>query len=262
MTFHMEEAIMSQRRLYALDTLSQALANATAFAAQAAGIRLLSLGVLALAGTVLAGTPLAAAQMASDAQVRVIHASPDAPPVDIWVDGAPAITGLAFGQATAHVRLPVGAHQVAVTPAGAPPESAVIAATLDLAAGQAYTVMAVGPLAEIKPLILTDQRQNGSTESHVRFVHASPGAPAVDIAVAGGPTVFRDVAFGQGSDYVDVPAGDLDLEVRVAGTDTTVLRVPGASFAEGGIYTLAAIGLAGGSPELSALAISDRSYSN
>jgi hypothetical protein len=253
---------MSRHRLFSLDTLSHALSNATAFAAQAAGVRLLGLGVVALGGALLGGSPLAGAQMAADAQVRVIHASPDAPPVDIWVDGAPAITGLAFGQATGHVRLPAGAHQVAVAPAGAPADSAVIAATLDLAPGQAYTVMAVGRLAEIKPLVLADQRQNGSTDSHIRFVHASPGAPAVDIAVAGGPTVFRDVAFGEGSDYVDVPAGTLDLEVRVAGTDTIVLRVPGASFSEGGIYTLAAIGLAGGTPELSALAVSDRSYSN
>jgi hypothetical protein len=247
----------------ALEFVDYLSRSSSVLSAPLSTLRVVGLGMVALSGVVGAPAPLAHAQMAEDlAQVRVVHASPDAPAVDVWVDGSPAITNLAFGQTTAHVRLPAGSHQVAVAPAGGPPESAVIQATLDLAPGQAYTVMAIGRLAEIRPLVLNDQRQNGMSDSHVRFVHASPGAPAVDIAVAGGPTVFSNVGFGESSSYVDVPAGSLDLEVRLAGTDTTVLRLPDASFAEGGIYTLAAVGLAGGSPELTALALSDKSGSN
>ena len=39
----------------------------------------------------------------------------------------------------------------------------------------------------------------------VRFVHASPGTPAVDIALAGGPVLFAD--FGESGGYIEVPAG-------------------------------------------------------
>ena len=220
-------------------------------------LRLLALAALALAGTAFAASPLAhAQQMGSDrAMVRVVHASPDAPAVDVWLDGEPAIRDLAFGAFTGHAAVPAGSHRVRVTPAGGQPDSAVIDATLDLAANKAYTVMAVGRLAEIKPLVLEDDR-SAPSGARVRFVHASPDAPAVDIAVAGGPVVVSNAGFGQDSGYLDVPTGDVALEVRVAGTDQVVLTVP-ANFASGYAYTLAAIGLAAGQPPLQALAMSD-----
>ncbi len=223
--------------------------------------RALAVAALALAGTTVALGPLASAQQSSDmATVRVVHASPDTPAVDIWLDGQPAIRGLAFGQFTGHTPVPAGNHRVQVTPAGAQSDGAVIDANLELSARQAYTVMATGRLAEIKPLVLQDERTSPSG-SRARFVHASPGAPAVDVAVAGGPVVISNVAFGADSGYLDVPVGDVPLEVRVAGSDQVVLSVP-ATFTEGHVYTLAALGLAGGEPPLQALALNDTSQMN
>jgi hypothetical protein len=223
--------------------------------------RSLAIAALTLAGTAIAVNPLASAQQPSDmAMIRVVHASPDAPAVDIWLDGQPAIRGLAFGQYTGHTAVPAGNRRVQVTPAGGQPESAVIDANLELSARQAYTVMATGRVAEIKPLVLQDERTSPS-DSRTRFVHASPGAPAVDIAVAGGPIVISNVAFGADSGYLDVPAGDVPLEVRVAGTEQVVLTVP-ATFTQGYVYTLAALGLAGGEPPLQAAAMNDTSQVN
>lgn len=220
---------------------------------------LLAVAAVAAVSTAVAASPLAQAQqpMSDTAMVRVVHASPDAPAVDIWVDGQPAIRTLAFGQFTSHAALPAGKHRVQVTPSGDQADRAVIDADLELTAGQAYTVMATGRLAEIKPLVLQDERLAPSG-SRVRFVHASPDAPAVDIAVAGGPVVISGAAFGDNSGYLDVPVGDVALEVRLAGTDQAVLTVP-ATFAQGYAYTLVAAGLAAGQPPLQALAMSDTS---
>ena len=222
--------------------------------------RLLTLA-LALVGTALAASPFAHAQQSSDmATVRVVHASPDAPAVDVWLDGQPAIRGLAFGQFTGHTAVPAGTHRVQVTPAGAQPGSAVIDTAVELTARQAYTVMATGRLSEIKPLMLQDER-SAPGGSRARIVHASPDAPAVDVAVAGGPTVISNLAFGVDSGYLDVPTGDAQLEVRLAGTNQTVLTVP-ATFTQGYTYTVAAVGLAGGQPALQALAMNDTSQRN
>ena len=40
-----------------------------------------------------------------DARVRAVHLSPDAPAVDIWVDGSKVITDLAFGEYTGYLIL-------------------------------------------------------------------------------------------------------------------------------------------------------------
>lgn len=42
------------------------------------------------------------------------------------------------------------------------------------------------------------------------MVHASPDAPAVDVAVKGGPVLFAGLPFPRASAYASVPAGTYD----------------------------------------------------
>lgn len=194
------------------------------------------------------------------ARVRVVHASPDAPAVDVWVNGAVAFSNAPFKGITDYAALEPGAYNVQVSPTGAA-EPIVINADLDLAAETDYTVVAVGLLSEIEPLVLIDNNSAPAAgKAHVRFVHASPDAPAVDIAVAnGGPVLFSNVAFKGIGDYLPVDAGTYDLEVRLAGTSTVALSVPGVALADGTVYTIFAMGLAGGEPALTAVPSADAS---
>jgi hypothetical protein len=199
---------------------------------------------LALVLGITAMTPSVSAQSA-DAQIRIIHASPDAPAVDIWVNGEPAITDLAFGEATGLIPLPGGTYDVAVTPTGAGPESAVIEASLTLEAGAAYEVAAVGYVSQITAQVYPlDLSALESGSSRVRFVHASPDAPAVNINVNGTPTVL-DLAFPNASDNLTVPAGTYDVDVAVAASGDVVLPVPGVALEAGLVYSVYAIGEAG-----------------
>jgi hypothetical protein len=178
------------------------------------------------------------------AQVRIVHASPDAPAVDIWINGEVAISGLAFGEATDYVSLDAGDYDVAVTPAGAGAEDAVIEATLTLESGMAYTVAAVGEVANIEPLVLQDNL--GAPEmgkAHVRVVHASPDAPAVDVAVTDGPVLIQGLEFKADSGYLPVDAMAYDLEVRPSGTEDVAIAIPGFNAEAGTVYTVMAIGL-------------------
>ncbi|MFC2015379.1 DUF4397 domain-containing protein [Chloroflexota bacterium] len=196
-----------------------------------------------------------------EARVRVVHASPDAPAVDVWVNGAVAFSNAPFKGITDYAKLEPGSYSVQVTPTGAT-EPIVIDANLDLATKTDYTVVAVGQLANIEPLVLIDNNSAPAAgKAHVRFVHASPDAPAVDIAVAnGGPVLFSNVPFKGVGDYLPVDAGTYDLEARLAGTDTVALSVPGVALEEGTVYTIFAMGLAGGEPTLTAVASVDASY--
>lgn len=179
------------------------------------------------------------------ARVRVVHASPDAPAVDVWVNGDVAFSNAPFKGITDYASLDPASYQVQVTPTGAS-TPVVIDATLDLAADTDYTVVAVGQLANIEPLVLVDNNAAPAAgKAHVRFVHASPDAPAVDIAVKGGPVLFENVAFKGVGDYLPVDAGTYDLEVRLAGTTTVALEVPGVTLDNQAVYTVFAMGLAG-----------------
>ena len=195
-----------------------------------------------------------------EARVRIVHASPDAPAVDVWVNGAVAFSNAPFKGITDYAKLEPGSYQVQVSPTGAT-EPIVIDATLDLAEGTDYTVVAVGQLANIEPLVLVDNNSAPAAgKAHVRFVHASPDAPAVDIAVTGGPVLFSNVPFKGTGDYLPVDAGTYDLEARIAGTNTVALSVPGVALEDGKVYTIFAMGLAGGEPTLTAVPSVDASY--
>jgi LPXTG-motif cell wall-anchored protein len=191
----------------------------------------------------------------------VVHASPDAPAVDVWVNGSVAFSNAPFQGITDYAELAPGSYQVQVSPTGAT-EPIVIDANLDLAADTDYTVVAVGELANIEPLVLIDDNSAPAAgKAHVRFVHASPDAPAVDIAVAnGGPVLFSNVPFKGVGDYLPVDAGTYDLEARIAGTDTVALSVPGVMLEEGNVYTIFAMGFAGAEPALTAVPSLDASY--
>jgi len=212
----------------------------------------------AVIGTMVLLLGLTTAVMADGhmARVRIVHASPDAPAVDVWVNDNAAFTNAPFKGITEYAELEVGAYNVKVVPTGAT-EPVVIEADLALEAKD-YTVVAVGKLEEIEPLVLVDNNSAPEAgKAHVRFVHASPDAPAVDIAVKDGPVLFSNIAFREVGDYLPVDAGTYDLEVRLAGTTDVALAVPGLALADGTVYTVFAMGLAGGEPTLEAVPSAD-----
>jgi hypothetical protein len=180
--------------------------------------------------------------------VLIVHASPDAPGVDILVDDAgPAVSNLEFPTNTGYVPLDAGTRNVKVNVTGT--STTVINADLALDPGQNYSVFAVNTVSDIEPLVLVDDlTAPASGKAHVRFVHLSPDAPAVDIALAnGGAVLFGNVAFKEFLGFSPLDAGTYDLEVRLAGTSTVVLPLPGITLEDGTIYTVFAKGLVSGS---------------
>ncbi|GBD22908.1 hypothetical protein HRbin29_00554 [bacterium HR29] len=206
---------------------------------------------LALVGVAVFGTSASEIEAQSGTgRVRVMHASPDTPPVDIFVDGQKAVSALAFPNATQYVSLPAGPHEVKVfvSPSdggGAP----ALQATLTIEAGKDYTVLAVGRSGDgsLSLLPLTDNNATPAAgKAHVRFIHASPDAPAVDIVVRGTNTaLFSNVAFKEVGAYTPVDAGAYNLDVRVSGTDAVALSLDNVRLNARTVYTVVAVGLVG-----------------
>lgn len=198
--------------------------------------------VLGVALLVL-GFALPASAQSGTARVRVVHASPDAPAVDVFVDGQAALTNVTFPTISDYLEVPAGARRLAVAPAGQGESAAVINASPTLEAGSAYTVAAVGQLANIRAQIYNDNLSAPAAgNAHVRVIHASPDAPAVAVKVAGGDTLIESLAFPDASKYLPVPAGTYNLQVTPAGADAVVLDLSGTTLEAGTIYDVFAVG--------------------
>ncbi|MFQ3661824.1 MAG: DUF4397 domain-containing protein [Chloroflexaceae bacterium] len=77
------------------------------------------------------------------ARLRAAHFSPNAPAVDIFVNGARAITNLSFKEATGYLEVPAGTYEVGIAPAGGSP---IFTTSLTVEAGKVYTAWASGLL--------------------------------------------------------------------------------------------------------------------
>lgn len=179
--------------------------------------------------------------------VLVVHASPDAPGVDLLVDDA-KVNGapLTFPNNTGYLQIEAGDRNVKVNVANT--SITAIDVTLNYASNQSYTVFAVDSVANISAIRLEDDLSvPAAGNAHVRFVHLSPNAPAVDITLTNGTVVFGNKAFKEFTAFTPLPAGSYDLQVRVAGTSTVVLDLPGIALQDGKIYTVFAKGFVGGS---------------
>lgn len=178
----------------------------------------------------------------SNAQVMAVHASPDAPDVDLLVDNTKVnSSALMYPNNTGYLEVPEGMHNFKINAAGT--SNTVIDADLELDPDTYYTVFAADVLSDIKPIVLEDDLTTPAAgQAHVRFVHLSPDAPAVDVAVQGGPVVFANRAFESATAFTPVAAGTYTFEVRPAGTTNAVVTVPDVMLEEGKIYTVFAKG--------------------
>jgi hypothetical protein len=181
------------------------------------------------------------------AKILVTHASPDAPGVDLLVDGAKQNSAaLTFPNSTAYIQLEAGTRNIKVNVAGT--TTSVINADLNFSKDKNYSIFAVDSVSKISAIVLEDDlTAPAAGKAHVRFVHLSPNAPAVDVAVASsGAVVFGDVVFKENTAFTPLDAGAYSLDVRVAGTSTVALVLPTITLEAGKIYTVFAKGFLGG----------------
>jgi hypothetical protein len=187
--------------------------------------------------------------------IRVFHASPNAPAVDVYANGNLIVEDLAYKELSEYLPVPSGNYNIKVFPSGQM-TNPVIDTNVFVPENSVFNVAAIGVLPDISlypiPEPVTGQNMGRPC---VRFVHLSPNAPAVDIKLSDGTRVFNNVAYKDITNYACIPSGSYTFTVSLAGTDNVVLTVPNVKLDPNNYYTIYAIGLVGKSPALEALAV-------
>ena len=203
---------------------------------------------------------------ATPADLRVVHASPDAPAVDVVVNGdfaSPLVSDLMFREFTSFLSVPADSYNVKVTDS-ATQGLVPIDVDLDLEAGTRYTVLAVGFLSALESLVATDDPRPIATQAKVRIIHASPSAQNVDIYVTAPGTDINTVAptlaavpFKANTGFLALAAGSYDVTVTLAGTKTAAIGPATITVANGGVYTAIARDADGGGVPLGLILMDD-----
>lgn len=202
--------------------------------------KLITLSALALLGAV------SAQSMGDNAYVRVVHASPDAPAVDVYVDGMKTVSGAPYKAITPYGDVKAGKHHVIVTAAG-DMNAKVIEADVDLKAGTYYTVAAVGYLQNIRPKIFTAPSLNmDKGKAEINVYHLSPNAPRIQLVAPdmnGAKLLTNGLSYGNEKTLMVNPMG-VNLNVTPYGQpDMVVKNLSGINVAGGKTYSVFAFGL-------------------
>jgi hypothetical protein len=170
------------------------------------------------------------------AKIRVIHASPDAPAVNVLLDNSTAITSLDYAESSGFQTINAGFRDVtveALIPGGN--LNVISVPDFPLAKDSRNTVIAVDNTASIEAFVAEESAASpASDEVAVAVVHASPDAQAVDVYVTApgtdvsDPNVQPNFTFDFKDPAVDagaLPAATYDITVTATGTKTVAYNI-------------------------------------
>lgn len=185
--------------------------------------------------------------------IRILHAVPDAPPVDIYANETILARNIPYRRFTEYLQVRPGPYNIKIYPAGKT-ENIVLDTDLTIPSDSITTVAAIGTLPNIDLFPILDPIQDIEPgKACVRFAHLSPNAPAVDVTLPDGTVIFENVAYEEMTEYTCINPGRYTLQARVAGTNELLLNVPNIRLLPNRFYTVYAVGLVGETPPLQVL---------
>jgi hypothetical protein len=209
--------------------------------------------LLAVAGATTASADTVPAPTNPSGFLRVGHLAPDVGPVDVSLtraDGGTAnvLTTAPYGAFTPYQTLTPGFYTVAMRPAGAAAATEpMLSAPVTVDKGKAYTLLATGTRDALKTSLINDDLTKPPTDtSRVRLVQGSTAAPTLTVAAVGGPTLSRDLAYGQATGYANVPQGRWTLQVLTPDGSEAMTSAPVVDLAAGSVNSLLVTNAPGG----------------
>ena len=155
--------------------------------------------------------------------IQVVHASPDAPAVNVLLNGSVAIEGLDYAETSGFAELDAGSYDISVEgiiPGGN--ASVIDVAGFSLEENARPTVIAVGNVADIAPLVVNESASDpAESEVALTVTHAAPDAPRVDVYLSGPEDEFAALSpafafeFGESIDAGVVTAEPVRIRVGV-----------------------------------------------
>lgn len=158
--------------------------------------------------------------------LRVLHASPDAPNVDVLIDGEAVLTDVAYQQGSGYLELEDGQREVSLRVHGT--DTIALSANLTLNEDGYYSAIAQNLVASLELEVLDDTERYGNGTTDVTVVHASPTAGNVDVYVTADgadlPTMatLSNVPFDANATLAEIASADYQVRIT-ANESTTVL---------------------------------------
>jgi hypothetical protein len=163
----------------------------------------------------------------SMAKIQIVHNSPDAGSVDIYLNKDTKLSDVGFRSATGYIDVEAGVNNaVDIALAGsASADDAVFNYAVPFAANTNYTIFANGLVANVGQangfdlLAIENTKCDAAVNTtDVIVLHVSPNAPAVNVTLDNGNLLdasTENVSYNEFTQYLSLPTNDYKLQVRL-----------------------------------------------
>lgn len=193
---------------------------------------------------------------------RLLHASPDTPPVDIYVNGNLIVKNLSYKQFAGYYTVAPCRYHIQIFTAGKG-EVLIAEGCFEICPRSAVTFALIGCtvcLLAIQEVYAICKHMRARCKAYVRFVNLSPNSHVLDVAFTGGTTLFRSVPYRAHTRYIPVEPGIYAFQLKPAGSGMAGLTMPTVTIEQGKAYSVYAVGLVGGEPPLETISSIDGNY--
>jgi Domain of unknown function (DUF4397) len=180
------------------------------------------------------------------AEFKLLNASSVGSPLNVFVDGNPALANVPFAGVSSYQITSAGAHDITVE-ATATPGANVLSIPTTLASASDTSIVVSGPAGALQALVLSDNNLPAAAgHARIRFINASPDLAAFDVYVDF-VRQFANVASNSASPYTEIQADATgttthEFDFNLAGTTSPVLRLPGVVVTSGRTYSVYVVG--------------------
>lgn len=199
---------------------------------------LLSVALIVLLASCLDDDDDFVAQPTEIAYVSIYHAAPDAPELDIVVDGRVINNNpFEYSSYSGYLNFYTGSRKITFNAVNA--DNALVDTTFNFENGKVYSLFAVNTLPDVKALLVADSAASPATgKAMVRFVNLSPDASAFDISVDDSTPLFSGQSFKQATPFTEIDADTYTFDVKNAGSADAVISAKDVEILPGRYYTI------------------------
>jgi len=190
----------------------------------------------------------------SPGAVLIVHASPNAPNIDMYVDGARSLYNISYGSDTGYAIINPGTYSFAFTQTGN--TTPLVTQSFTFEGGKLYSIFTIDSVSKMKAVYVADNIATISLDSvQIRYFDLSPDAPFHTAVITSGTDSVQYTIRGfndQGGNsdfqnFTSLKAGTYDLKLSQPGSGTPFKVFNNLVLTGGKVYTIYLKGFYNGS---------------
>lgn len=191
-----------------------------------------------------------------NSSIRVLHAVPNAPNVDVYANGNLIVSNIAFSSISDYLNLSPGTYELQLYKAGFY-DKPLLTQNVLLEPSANYTVCVV-TLGNLYLFRLRDATIATSPDSaYLRFMNLSQSSPLLNLTLPNGTQLFPSVEYLETTGYYTTSPGIYNFKVEISGGTIVSKNIKNLSLDGGKLYTIYVLGIFNGKPPLGYLFVED-----